>query len=88
MIYHCPWCVVTERGARAGALMRKHILEAHRKLITHIGDFHAAKLFQLLRKVGYRDIGSSSTRKTLDPPRNAANPRRPLNRGVSGEGNS
>ncbi len=32
--------------------------------------------------------GSSSTRKTLDPPRNAANPRRPLNRGVSGEGDT
>ncbi len=31
---------------------------------------------------------SPRPRKTLDPPRNAANPRRPLNRGVSGEGDT
>ncbi len=72
MIHHCPWCVVTERGARASALMRKHILEAHRGL--------------LIRGLGI--IESSSTRKPLDPPRSVLKVHPPLNRGVSGEGDS
>ncbi len=71
-IYHCPWCIVTERGTRAPALVRKHILEVHRAV--------------LIRTLGL--IESFGTRKTLDPPRNAANPRRPLNPGVSGEGDT
>ncbi len=69
-LFRCSWCVVTERGAKASALMRKHILERHRAV--------------LIRGLGV--IESFGTRKTLDPPRNAANPRRPLNPGVSGEG--
>ncbi len=31
--YRCPWCVVVERGVKASALMRKHILERHRALL-------------------------------------------------------
>ncbi len=72
MIYHCPWCVVTERGPKASAFMRKHILEAHRGL--------------LIRGLGL--VYSFDTRKTLDPPRNAANSPPLLNPGVSGEGDS
>ncbi len=72
MIYHCPWCVVMESGPGAAALMRKHILEAHRGL--------------LIRALGL--LETFGTRTPLDPPRNAANPRRPLKPGVSGEGDS
>ncbi len=72
--YRCPWCPLEYANTP--------------RFITHIGSFHAAKLFQLLRKVGYKDIGSFGTRKTLDPPRNALNPCPPLNPGVSGEGDS
>ncbi len=72
--YSCPWCPLEYSNTP--------------KFITHIGDFHAAKLFQLLRKVGYRDIGSFGTRKPLDPPRNALKPHPPPSPGVGGEGNS
>ncbi len=71
-IYNCPWCVVTERGPRASALMRKHILQAHRALLI----------------MGLHPIETFGTCKPLDPPRNAANGHPPLNRGVSGEGDS
>ncbi len=71
-IYHCPWCVVTERGVRADALMRKHILKAHRALLI----------------MGLHPIEAFDTRKTPDPLRNALNRHPPLNRGVSGEGDS
>ncbi len=89
LLYRCPWCVHVERGMKASALMRKHILERHRGL--------------LIRGLGL--LESFSTRKPLDPPRNAANGRPPrgswhthtsgmpcrcdtLNPGVSGEGDS
>ncbi len=72
MIYHCPWCVVTEKGARAGAIIRKHILEAHRSLLI--------RGLGLLEAFGTRDIVSYA--------RNAANGHPPLNRGVSGEGDT
>ncbi len=52
MIYHCPWCVVTERSVRAGALMRKHVLEAHRGLLIRglgIIEFTTRKRDDLLR---------------------------------------
>ncbi len=75
--YRCPWCATVERGARASALMRKHVLERHRLL--------------LIRGLGI--IESFGTRKTPDPPRNAANG--PLRRTwevlreeVSGEGDT
>ncbi len=71
-IYHCPWCVVTERGARGSALVRKHILEAHRGL--------------LIRGLGL--LESFDTRKTLDPRRIDLKRPPPLNPGVSGEGDS
>ncbi len=32
-LFRCPWCVVVERGMKASALMRKHILERHRALL-------------------------------------------------------
>ncbi len=71
-LFRCPWCAIVERGARASALMRKHILEAHRALLIE----------------GLGLLESFGTRKTLDPLRNAANGHPPLNRGVSGEGDS
>ncbi len=71
-IYHCPWCVVTERGIRAAVLMRKHILKAHRALLI----------------MGLAPVESFGTRNPLDPPRNGLKPHPPLNRGVSGEGDS
>ncbi len=33
LLFRCPWCVVVERGMKASALMRKHILERHRALL-------------------------------------------------------
>ncbi len=71
-LFRCPWCAIVERGARASAVMRKHILEAHRGL--------------LIRGLGL--LESFTIRKPLDPPRNAANGHPPLNPGVSGEGDS
>ncbi len=71
-LYRCPWCIHVERGTRRSALMRKHILERHRAAL--IG--------------GLGLIESFDTRKTLDPPRNAANEVSRLNPGVSGEGDS
>ncbi len=71
-LYRCPWCATVERGARASALMRRHVLERHRLL--------------LIRGLGI--IEAFTTRKTLDPPRNAAKPHPPLSPGVSGEGDS
>ncbi len=72
-IYHsCPWCVVTERGVRASALMRKHILEAHRGL--------------LIRGLGL--LESFTTRDPLDPPRNVSNEGTVTSSGVSGEGDT
>ncbi len=71
-LFRCPWCVVVERGMKASALMRKHILEAHRGL--------------LIRGLGL--LEAFGTHKTLDPPRNALNGHPPLNRGVSGEGDA
>ncbi len=57
-LYRCPWCVETKRGTKASALMRKHILDVHRDVL--------ARGLGLLEAFG--------TRKTLDPPRNAAKP--------------
>ncbi len=71
-IYHCPWCVVTERGARCSALMRIHILRAHRKL--------------LIDRLGL--LEAFGTRNTLDLLRTALEHHPPLNPGVSGEGDS
>ncbi len=71
-LYRCPWCVLVERGARAAALMRKHILNVHRGLL--IG--------------GLRLIESFTTRKPLDPSRIHSTALPPLNPGVSGEGDS
>ncbi len=51
---------------------RRHVLEQHRSALV----------------VGLAPVEAFGTRKTPDPPRNAANPRRPLNRGVSGEGDT
>ncbi len=80
-LFRCPWCAIVERGARASALMRKHILKAHRAV--------------LIRGLGL--LESFGTRKGLDPPRNAAErpPRMyskretdTINRAVSGEGDT
>ncbi len=71
-LYRCPWCIQVERGMSAPALMRKHILQAHRAL--------------LIRGLGL--LESFTTRKTRYPPRNAANAHPPLNPGVSGEGDT
>ncbi len=71
-LFRCPWCIHVERGARASALMRKHILERHRA--------------RLIRGLGL--LETFDTRKLFTPPRNAAKGRPPLNRGVSGEGDT
>ncbi len=71
-LYRCPWCVLVERGISASALMRSHILEAHRALLI----------------MGLHPIESFDTRKPLDPPRNAAKPHPPRSPGVRGEGDS
>ncbi len=52
--------------------VRKHILKAHRAIL--VGELGIIETF--------------TTRKTPDPPRNAAKGRPPLNPGVSGEGDS
>ncbi len=71
-LYRCPWCIQVERGMKAAALMRKHILKVHRALLI----------------MGLHPIEAFDTRMTLDPPRNALNRPPPLNRGLSGEGDS
>ncbi len=32
-LFRCPWCIHAERGVKASALMRKHILEGHRAVL-------------------------------------------------------
>ncbi len=71
-LFRCPWCVQVERGVAAQAHLRKHIFRTHRKALLDV--------FNLLE--------SFDTRKTPDPPRNVANPRCPLNREVSREGDT
>ncbi len=71
-LYRCPWCVHVQRGLKASVRMRKHILERHRDV--------------LIRGLGL--LESFGTRKTPDPPRNAANRPRTLREGVSGEGDA
>ncbi len=71
-LYRCPWCVLVERGVMAPAHLRKHILEVHRALLIRALEV----------------LESFTTRKTLDPPRNALKPHPPLSPGVSGEGDS
>ncbi len=72
VIYHCPWCVVTERGARGSALMRKHILVRHRGLLIR----------------GLNLLEAFGTHTPLEAFRNALERHPPLNPGVSGEGDS
>ncbi len=71
-LFRCPWCVVVERGVRAEALMRKHILERHRGL--------------LIRGLGL--LEAFGTRNPARRPPEALKPHPPLNPGVSGEGDS
>ncbi len=59
-------------GRHSSTEVRKHILKAHKAVL--IG--------------GLGLLESFGTRKPLDPPRNAAEPHRPLGPGVSGEGDS
>ncbi len=33
LLFRCPWCIQVERGMKASALMRKHILERHRAVL-------------------------------------------------------
>lgn len=53
------------------------------RFLNHLFGWHMGLLRERLAMYEAR-----STRKSLDPPRNAANPPRPLNRGVSGEGDT
>ncbi len=46
-LYRCPWCVTVERGVKASALMRKHILEHHRALL--IGGLGILESFTIPR---------------------------------------
>ncbi len=71
-LYRCPWCVHVERGVRATALMRNHILRRHRNV--------------LIRGLGL--LEAFDTRKPPDPPRTGLEPHPPLNPGVSGEGDT
>ncbi len=71
-LFRCPWCVVVERGVRSPALMRKHIIEKHRKALL----------------VAFAFIGTFTTHHVGDLPRNALKPHPPLNRRVSGEGDT
>ncbi len=97
-LYHCPWCVVVERGPRASASMRKHILERHRAVLVrglrpiefstrHVGEYprNAAKGHRCTEFRGVRS-------QYQDPCLLQANHPGPhefrLNPGVSGEGDS
>ncbi len=73
--YLCPWCP------------RVEWFPGKDRFLNHLFGFHENLIIERLERRNALP-GSFGTRKPLDPPRNAANPCRPLNRGVSGEGDS